>query len=145
MKEQSQTGENFIRAYSLDDDSPKVILFTDEQLADIANFCCTNWRPQVYPLRWRYLPTRAILCACYVIPQHNALHKTLQPPCLSSSIRACSAVHAEGQSHLTLFQKMTAKMPGLKDGLSTSVLLWWREATTPSFGTRVRKVCCIPL
>ena len=42
MKEQSQTGEKFIRVYSLDDDSPKVILFTDEQLAAIANFCCND-------------------------------------------------------------------------------------------------------
>lgn len=42
MKEQSETGKKFIRAYSLDDDSPKVILFSDEQLADIANFCCDD-------------------------------------------------------------------------------------------------------
>ena len=42
MKEQAQTGEKFIRAYSLDDDSPKVILFTDDHLADIANFCCND-------------------------------------------------------------------------------------------------------
>ena len=40
MKEQSQYGEKFILAYSLDDDSPRVILFTDEQLDTIANFCC---------------------------------------------------------------------------------------------------------
>ena len=42
MKEQSQDGEKFIRAYFLDDDSPKVILFTDEELDDIANFCCND-------------------------------------------------------------------------------------------------------
>lgn len=30
MKEESQKGETFIRGYSLDDDSLKVVLFTDE-------------------------------------------------------------------------------------------------------------------
>lgn len=30
MKEESQKGEKFIRGYSLDDDSLKVVLFTDE-------------------------------------------------------------------------------------------------------------------
>ena len=42
MKEESQKGEKSIRGYSLDDNSRKVVLFTDEQLDDIANFCCND-------------------------------------------------------------------------------------------------------
>lgn len=43
MKEQLQTGEKFIQAYSLDGDSPNVILFTNKQLADVAKFCCNDF------------------------------------------------------------------------------------------------------
>ena len=42
MKEESQKGENFIRGYYLDDDSPKVVLFTDQQWDDIASFRCND-------------------------------------------------------------------------------------------------------
>ena len=34
--------KKFVRCYSLDDDSPKVILLTDEQVEDIVNFCCNK-------------------------------------------------------------------------------------------------------
>ena len=42
MKEESQKGEKFIRGYYLDDDSPKVVLFTDQQWDDIASFRCND-------------------------------------------------------------------------------------------------------
>lgn len=32
----------FIRTYTLDDSSAKVVLFTDDQVDDIANFCCND-------------------------------------------------------------------------------------------------------
>ena len=35
-------GDKFTRGYSLDDNSQKFVLFTDEQLDDIANFCCND-------------------------------------------------------------------------------------------------------
>eukprot|EP00112_Aurelia_sp_Birch-Aquarium-sp1_P002575 Seg1285.5 transcript_id=Seg1285.5/GoldUCD/mRNA.D3Y31 product="hypothetical protein" protein_id=Seg1285.5/GoldUCD/D3Y31 len=34
--------ERFIRTYTLDDSSAKVVLFTDDQVDDIANFCCND-------------------------------------------------------------------------------------------------------
>ena len=41
MKMESERGaEKFVRCYSLDDDSPKVVLFTDDQGDDLVNFCC---------------------------------------------------------------------------------------------------------
>jgi hypothetical protein len=42
MKLESAGEEKFIRSYSLDDDSPKVILFTDDQVDDLVNFCCND-------------------------------------------------------------------------------------------------------
>ena len=39
-KENNQ--EIFIRSYTLDNGSPKVIAFTDKQLEDLANFCCSD-------------------------------------------------------------------------------------------------------
>ena len=42
MKEETQKGKKFIRGYSLHDDSAKVVLLTNEQLDDIANFCCND-------------------------------------------------------------------------------------------------------
>ena len=43
IKMQAQTGgENFIRAYSLDDESPKVVLYTDDQVDDIINCSCND-------------------------------------------------------------------------------------------------------
>ena len=43
MKMESERGaEKFVRCYSLDDDSPKVVLFTDDQVDDLVNFCCNG-------------------------------------------------------------------------------------------------------
>ena len=41
IREEQQSGEEkFVRSYSLDDESLKVILFFESQLDDICNFCC---------------------------------------------------------------------------------------------------------
>lgn len=43
MKMESEHGtEKFIRCYSLDDDSTKVVLFMDDQVDDLVNFCCND-------------------------------------------------------------------------------------------------------
>ena len=43
MKEYQENGEErFIRSYTLDDGSPKVVAFLDSQVEDIANFCCND-------------------------------------------------------------------------------------------------------
>ena len=43
MKMESERGaEKFVKCYSLDDDSLKVILFTDDQVDDLVNFCCND-------------------------------------------------------------------------------------------------------
>ena len=34
--------ERFIRSYTYDDGSPKVVAFTDRQLDDLINFCCND-------------------------------------------------------------------------------------------------------
>ena len=40
--ESERGAEKFVRCYSLDDDSPKVVLFTDDQVDDLVNFCCND-------------------------------------------------------------------------------------------------------
>lgn len=43
MKNYIENGDQpFIRSYSLDDGSPKVIAITDQQINDLCNFCCND-------------------------------------------------------------------------------------------------------
>ena len=116
MKEQSQTGQKFIRAYSLDDDSPKVILFTDEQLADIANFCCNDvhgHKSILYTDVTFQLGPFFVLTTSY---RNTTLYsKRSSPPVcpiLLGPIMLCML--KDKATYLALFQRMTAKVPGLK-------------------------------
>ena len=103
MKERSQTGEKFIRAYSLDDDSPKVILFTNEQLANIVKVCCNDIDGHKSIL---YADVTFQLGPFFVLVTSNRNTTFIQnapappPPRMSNSIRACNAVYVEGKSHL---------------------------------------------
>ena len=65
MKEESQKGENFIRGYYLDDDSPKVVLFTDQQWDDIASFRCNDidGHKSILYVRRCYLSAGLVFCA----------------------------------------------------------------------------------
>ena len=40
--EGAEDSDRFVRTYQLDDHPMKVILFIDQQIDDIANFCCNN-------------------------------------------------------------------------------------------------------
>jgi len=43
MKTESERGtEKFVRCYGLDDDSLKVVLFTNDQVDNLVNFCCND-------------------------------------------------------------------------------------------------------
>ena len=104
MKERSQTGEKFIRAYSLDDDSPKVILFTNEQLANIVNFCCNDidgHKSILYAdVTFQLGPFFVLVTSYRNTTLYTKRSSPPPPPRMSNSIRACNAVYVEGKSHL---------------------------------------------
>ena len=147
MKEQSQ-GEKFIRAYSLDDDSPKVILFTDEQLDDIANFCCSDIEGHKSILNVDgtfQLGPFFVLVTSY---RNTTLYtKNANPPVcpvLLGPIMLCML--KDKASYITLFQKMTARIPGLKVYLQaycTDGEKALREALGQEFERSVAFVCKI--
>ena len=119
MKERSQTGEKFIRAYSLDDDSPKVILFTNEQLANIVNFCCNDidgHKSILYADVTFQLGPFFVLVTSYrnttLYTKRSSPPPPLVCPILLGPVMLCTL--KEKATYVTLFQKMTAKMPGLK-------------------------------
>ena len=116
MKEESQKGEKFIRGYSLDDGSPKVVLFTDEQLDDIANFCCNDIDGHKSIL---YVDVTFQLGPFFVFVtsyRNTALYtKNSSPPVcpvLLGPIMLCML--KDKASNITLSQKMTAFIPSLK-------------------------------
>lgn len=116
MKEQSQDGEKFIRAYSLDDDSPKVILFTDEQLDDIANFCCNDvdgHKSILYVDVTFQLGPFFVLVTSYrntTLYTKNSSHPVC--PVLLGPVMLCML--KDKATYITLFQKTTARLPGVK-------------------------------
>ena len=116
MKEESQKGEKFIRGYSLDDDSPKVVVFTDEQFDDIANFCCNGidvHKSILYVDVTFQLRPFFVLVTSY---RNTTLYtKNSSPPVcrvLLGPIMLCML--KDKASYIKLFQEMTARIPGLK-------------------------------
>ena len=116
MKEQSQDGEKFIRAYFLDDDSPKVILFTDEELDDIANFCCNDvdgHKSILYVHVTFQLGPFFVLVTSYrntTLYTKNSSHPVY--PVLLGPVMLCML--KDKATYITLFQKITARLPGVK-------------------------------
>lgn len=116
MKEQSQDGEKFIRAYFLDDDSPKVILFTGEELDDIANFCCNDvdgHKSILYVHVTFQLGPFFVLVTSYrntTLYTKNSSHPVC--PVLLGPVMLCML--KDKATYITLFQKITARLPGVK-------------------------------
>ena len=146
MKEQSQDGEKFIRAYSLDDDSPKVILFTDEQLDDIANFCCNDvdgHKSILYVDVTFQLGPFFVLVTSYrntTLYTKNSSHPVC--PVLLGPVMLCML--KDKATYITLFQKITARLPGVKAYLQaycTDGELALREALGQEFERSVSFLC----
>ena len=77
----------------MDDDSPKVVLFTDQQWDDIASFCCDDIDGHKPVL---YLSAGLVICACNIITKHHALYEEFQSPRMPGSFGAHHVVYAEG-------------------------------------------------
>jgi len=107
-------GEKFIRTYSLDEDSPTVVLYTDSQLDDIINFCCNdiaNHKSQLYADVTFQLGPFYVLVTCY---KNTTLlsKKSGTCPAMVGPILLCMI--KDKPTYLTLFHKLTAQVPGLK-------------------------------
>ena len=116
MKEESQKGEKFIRGYYLDDDSPKVVLFTDQQWNDIASFRCNDIdgdKSILYVDVIFQLGSFFVLVTSY---QNTTLYtKNSSPPVCPVLLGPIMLFMLKDKaSYITLFQKMTARIPGLK-------------------------------
>ena len=117
MKLESENGEEkFIRGYNLDDDSPKVILFTDDQVDDVVNFCCndvTGHKSLLYVDVTFQLGPFFVLMITY--KNTTVFTRRSQPPTCPLMIGPMMLCMLKDKStYLTLFQKLTAQVPGLK-------------------------------
>ena len=111
--------KKFVRCYSLDDESPKVILFTDEQVEDIVNFCCNEVDGHTSML---YVDVTFKLGPFFVLVttyRNTTLftRRSNPPTCpiLLGPVMLCML--KDKSTYLTLFQKLSAQVPGLQVSL----------------------------
>ena len=112
-KENNQ--EIFIRSYTLDDGSPKVIAFADKQLEDLANFCCSDknqFKSMLFiDITFQLGPFYHLLTAY----QNTTLFVKATEGCPTMIGPLTLCMLKDECTYLTLFQKMTAHISGLKD------------------------------
>ena len=108
------SAERFIRSYSNDDGSPKVIAFTDKQIDDLANFCC-NSRAEFKSLLFADITFQLgpfyLLLTAYA---NTTLFTkgTENCPVMIGPLMLCML--KDKQTYLTLFQKLSNFLPGLR-------------------------------
>jgi len=120
ITEKMKTEEKkFIRCYSLDDESPKVILFTDEQVEDIVNFCCNEVDGHTSML-YVYVTFKLGPFFLLVTTYRNTtlFTKRSNPPSCPVMLGPVMLCMLKDKStYLTLFQKLSAQVPGLQVNL----------------------------
>ena len=111
--------KKFTRGYSLDDESPKVILFMDEQVEDIVNFCCNEVHGHTSLL---YVDVTFQLGPFFVLVttyrNTTLFTKRSNPPTcpvMLGPVMLCML--KDKATYLTLFQKISAQVPGLQVNL----------------------------
>ena len=115
MKEEGGScKEMFVRTYSLDDDSPKVVLFLDSQLDDICNFACNNTQDMSsvlgIDLTFELGPFFVLVTRYENIILENSTRGS--SPSVIGPMMLCMLKNKE--TYVTLFQKMVARRPGLR-------------------------------
>ena len=118
ITERMKTEEDkFIRSYSLDDESPKVVLFSDEQVEDIVNFCCNDISGHnsiFYADVTFELGPFFLLMTTYknttVVSKRSGLCPLMVGPVMLCMLK-------DKPTYLTLFQKLTTQVPGLIEHL----------------------------
>ena len=139
-----EEGDKFIRMYSLDDESPKIVLFSDDQLEDLVNFCCNDLPGHKSML---FVDVTFQLGPFYVLQTSyqntTLLHKTTgRCPAMIGPTMLCML--KDKATYLTLFQKLTALVPGLKmylQGYSTDGEEALRSSLAQEFGRSLSFLC----
>ena len=140
MKMESERGADKI---SLDDDSPKVVLFSDDQVDDLVNFCCND---VVGHNSLIYVDvTFFVLMTTY--KNTTVFTKLSDPPSCPLMIGPMMlCMLKEKTTYLTLFQKLTAQVPGLKvylQGYSTDAEVPLRQALAQELEQSLSFLCKI--
>ena len=131
--------QKFIRCYSLDDDSPKVVLFTDDQADDLINFCCNKVEGHNSLL---YVDVTFELGPFFVLVTTYRNPPTC--PVMLGPVMLCML--KDKATYLTLFQKLTADAPGLQthlQGYSTDSEQALRQTLAQVFPSSVSLLCKI--
>lgn len=137
--------DKFIRCYSLDEDSPKVILFTNDQVDDIVNFCCNDvdgHRSLLYVDITFQLGPFFVMMLTY---KNTTLYTKRDPatcPLMVGPMMLCML--KDKGTYLTLFQKLTAQVPGLKkylQGYSSDSESALRQALAQEFEKSLSFLC----
>ncbi|CAB4026532.1 Hypothetical predicted protein [Paramuricea clavata] len=137
--------DKFIRCYSLDEDSPKVILFTNDQVDDIVNFCCNDVDGHKSLL---YVDITFQLGPFFVMRltyKNTTLYTKRDPATCPLMVGPMMLGMLKDKStYLTLFQKLTAQVPGLKlylQGYSSDSESALRQALAQEFEKSLSFLC----
>ena len=118
MRNYEENGnERFIRSYSLDDGSPKIIAYTDSQIDSLVDFCCNDtngFKSLLYvDLTFQLGPFYMLLT---VHTNTMLLNKrTNTCPVIIGPLMLCML--KDEQTYTTLFQKINSSVPGLRSFL----------------------------
>jgi len=147
ITEKMKTEEKkFVRCYSLDNESPKVILFSDEQVEDIVNFCCNEVDGHTSML---YVDVTFKLGPFFVLVttyrNTTLFTKRSNPPTCPVMLGPVMLCMLKDKStYLTLFQKFSAQVPGLQvslKGYCTDSEEALRQALAQVFPSSVSLLC----
>ena len=97
MKMESERGaEKFVRCHSLDDDSPKVLLFTDDQVDDLWTFVAMA-HPVTSPYSmWMWHSNLVLFCAHDDVQKHHSVHQAFRSSYVSTYDRPHDALLTKG-------------------------------------------------
>ena len=138
--------ERFIRSFSLDDSSPKVVAFTDYQIQSIVNFCCNDtgeYNSLLYTDITFQLGPFYLLLITYL---NTTLYykNTERCPVMIGPMMLCMI--KDKNTYLTLFQKIVSSIPGIKQylqGYATDSEAALRNALAHEFPNSLAFICTI--
>ena len=138
--------EKFIRVYNLQDDSPTIALFTDDQVGDLVNFCC-NDVPDCKSLAYFDVTFELgpffLLVGTY---RNTTLYRRGTTTCPVMIGPSLICMLKEKQTYITLFNALTSKVPGLQmylQGYSSDSEVAIRQALAQSFPSSISFLCWI--
>ena len=114
MKEEGGSGkETFVRTYSVDNDSPKVVLLLDSQLDDICNFACNNTQDMSSVLGIDLTFELGPFFVLVITYENTILENSTRgsSPSMIGPMMLCMLKDKE--TYVTQFQKMVSRRPGL--------------------------------